>query len=94
MCLITFQQDFAQVSYGQLIVSVTTNVEAGGGNMTAPLNYFKPENLEIPVNETVRWYNPTTGIAYPHTVTFVGGGNVSVLPSVDTNISESSSFDI
>ncbi|MGI8834677.1 MAG: hypothetical protein ACR2IS_18840, partial [Nitrososphaeraceae archaeon] len=93
VCLIMFQQDFVQVSYGQLIVSVTTNVEAGGGNMSAPLNYFKPENLEIPVNETVRWHNPTTGMAYPHTVTFIRNGTVAVLPGMPSNTSQSSSFD-
>jgi plastocyanin len=67
-------------------------VEAGGGNKNAPLNNFKPENVEIQVNETVKWHNPTTGIAYPHTVTFIGGGNVSILPEIPSNISQSSSF--
>ena len=94
MCLILFQQDFVQVSYAQLIVSIATNVEAGGGNKNAPLNHFKPENLEIQVNETVKWHNPTTGIVYPHTVTFIRGGNVSVLPGMPSNISQSLSFDI
>jgi plastocyanin len=89
---ILFQQDFVHVSYAQLIVSIATNVEAGGGNKNAPLNNFKPENVEIQVNETVKWHNPTTGIAYPHTVTFIGGGNVSILPEIPRNISQSSSF--
>jgi plastocyanin len=87
------QLEFGQVSYAQLILSVATNVEAGGGNKDAPLNHFKPQNLEIQVNETVKWHNPTTGIAYPHTVTFIGGGNVTPLPEKPSNISQNSSFD-
>lgn len=94
VCFILVQQDFVQVSYAQLIISIATNVEAGGGNKNTPLNHFKPQNLEIQVNETVKWHNPTTGIAYPHTVTFIGGGNVSLLPGMPSNISQSSSFDI
>jgi plastocyanin len=93
VCFALVQQEFVQVSYAQLILSIATNVEVGGGNKNSPLNHFKPENLEIQVNETVKWHNPTTGIAYPHTVTFIGGDNASILPGIPTNISESSSFD-
>lgn len=87
------QLEFVQISYAQLILSIATNVEAGGGNKTEPLNHFKPQNLEIQVNETVKWHNPTKGIAYPHTVTFIGGGNVTLLPEKPPNISQNSSFD-
>jgi plastocyanin len=92
VCFTLVQQEFIQASYAQLILSIATNVEAGGGNKYAPLNNFKPEKVEIQVNETVKWHNPTIGIAYPHTVTFVGGGNFSILPGIPTNISQSSSY--
>ncbi len=91
VCFALIQQEFVQASYAQLILSIATNVQAGGGNKNAPLNNFKPENVEIQVNETVKWHNPTSGIAYPHTVTFIGSGNVSI--EIPSNISQSSSFD-
>lgn len=94
MSLILFQHVFVQVSYAQLILSIATNVEAGGGSKNDPLNHFKPQNLEIQVNETVKWHNPTTGVAYPHTVTFIDGGNVTLIPEKPSNISQNSSFDI
>ena len=45
-------------------------VKAGGGNATAPLTSFTPEQLEIKVGQSVMWYNPTL-VGEPHTVSFV-----------------------
>jgi plastocyanin len=45
-------------------------VQAGGGNATAPLTVFVPENIQIKAGESVTWDNPST-VAEPHTVTFV-----------------------
>ena len=46
------------------------NIQAGGGNSTAPLDIFLPKNLEIKVGQNVTWFNPSV-VAEPHTVTFV-----------------------
>ena len=45
-------------------------VAAGGGNGTAPLTAYIPENVEIKAGQTVTWHNPTT-VGEPHTVTFI-----------------------
>jgi plastocyanin len=49
-------------------------VQAGGGNATAPLTVFVPQNIEIKAGESVTWDNPTT-VGEPHTVTFVLDNN-------------------
>ena len=48
----------------------TTKVQAGGGNSTAPLTAFVPQNIEIKAGESVTWDNPST-VGEPHTATFV-----------------------
>jgi plastocyanin len=45
-------------------------VQAGGGNSTAPLTVFVPQNIQIKAGESITWNNPTT-VGEPHTVTFV-----------------------
>jgi plastocyanin len=45
-------------------------VKAGGGNATAPLTSFTPQQIEIRVGQSVMWYNPTL-VGEPHTVSFV-----------------------
>jgi plastocyanin len=45
-------------------------VAAGGGNGTAPLTIFSPQDIEINVGQSVTWFNPTI-VGEPHTVTFV-----------------------
>jgi plastocyanin len=52
----------------------TRAVAAGGGNGSAPLTLFTPQNVEIKVGESVIWHNPTS-VAEPHTVTFVLDNN-------------------
>lgn len=49
-------------------------VAAGGGNGTAPLTAYIPENVEIKAGQTVTWQNPTT-VGEPHTVTFIFDAN-------------------
>lgn len=41
----------------------------GGGGRIIVMNYY-PQNLEVKVGDTVKFYNPTT-VLEPHTVTFV-----------------------
>ncbi len=41
----------------------------GGGGRIIVMNYY-PQNLEINVGDTVKFYNPTT-VLEPHTVTFI-----------------------
>lgn len=66
-----------------MVLASTTNqtqdsepvrVAAGGGNGTAPLTIFMPENAEVKAGQTVTWHNPTT-VGEPHTVTFIFDGN-------------------
>lgn len=45
-------------------------IQAGGGNSTAPLTVFVPQNMQIKVGESVTWDNPSM-VGEPHTVTFV-----------------------
>jgi plastocyanin len=54
----------------QLQTNNTIRVDAGGGNSTAPLTVFVPQNIEIKAGQTINWYNPTP-IGEPHSVTFL-----------------------
>ena len=49
-------------------------IAAGGGNFTAPLTIYVPDNIEANVGQPVNWYNPTE-VGEPHTVTFVMDNN-------------------
>ena len=51
-------------------VSGANVVKVGGGNATAPLTSFTPQQMEIKVGQSVMWYNPTL-VGEPHTVSFV-----------------------
>ncbi len=71
-----FQSD----AYGQNIISIVYNADAGGGNATTPLNIFHPKDIMINQSADIKWQNPTLGISYPHTVTFVRpDSNLSIL---------------
>ena len=48
----------------------TKVVQAGGGNATISFSRFLPKDVQINVDESVTWYNPTE-VSEPHTVTFV-----------------------
>jgi len=43
---------------------------AGGGNSTAPLTVFVPQQIEVSVGQSVTWDNPST-VGEPHTATFI-----------------------
>jgi plastocyanin len=45
-------------------------IQAGGGDYTAPLTVFLPQNIEIKAGESVTWDNPSR-VAEPHSATFV-----------------------
>jgi plastocyanin len=45
-------------------------VHAGGGNSTAPLTVFVPQQIEVSVGQSVTWDNPST-VGEPHTATFI-----------------------
>jgi plastocyanin len=50
-------------------------VQAGGGNATGLWTIFAPQEVEVKIGQSVTWYNPTQGVAEPHTVTFVFDNN-------------------
>jgi plastocyanin len=53
----------------------TIRVEAGGGNSTAPLTVYVPQDIEIKAGQTINWYNPTP-VGEPHSVTFLKDGRL------------------
>jgi len=62
--------NFKVISAQNTTTTATTKVQAGGGNSTAPLSAFVPQNIEIKAGESVSWDNPST-VGEPHTATFV-----------------------
>ena len=62
--------NFKVISAQNTTTTATTKVQAGGGNSTAPLTAFVPQNIEIKAGESVSWDNPST-VGEPHTATFV-----------------------
>jgi plastocyanin len=59
----------------QSVMAQTTNndtvqVDAGGGNATAPLTVYVPQNAKIEAGQTITWINPTP-VGEPHSVTFM-----------------------
>ena len=54
----TSQGIFTHNAYGQLILAITYNAEAGGGNATTPLNIFHPQNITISKNGSDRMDQP------------------------------------
>ncbi|NOJ30551.1 MAG: hypothetical protein DA329_00205 [Candidatus Nitrosocosmicus sp.] len=71
--------------------SEPVKIAAGGGNGTAPLTAFIPENVEVRVGQTVTWYNPTT-VGEPHTVTFIFDGNKTAGVVSPMSISNTTEF--
>jgi plastocyanin len=45
-------------------------VQAGGGDTSAPLTTFSPQQVQIKVCDSVSWYNPSI-VGEPHTVSFI-----------------------
>jgi plastocyanin len=59
----------------QSVMAQTTNndtvqVDAGGGNATAPLTVYIPQNAKLKAGQTITWINPTP-VGEPHSVTFM-----------------------
>jgi len=91
--ILTFQGVIFHIVYAQLILDITFNAEAGGGNATIPLNIFHPQNITISKNGSVEWTNPTAGISYPHTVTFALDNNLTLPNAKMLNSSTNSNQD-
>ncbi len=75
--------EFQSPVYAQDILSIVYDADAGGGNATTPLNIFRPVNITINQSANIKWQNPTLGIPYPHTVTFVRAGSNISLPKIN-----------
>lgn len=83
--LVSYSHASAQ---GINILRVVSNVDAGGGNSSVPINQFKPAVINITTNETLKWINPTLGNPYPHTITFVSNDTNLYIPNMTTNIKD------
>jgi plastocyanin len=59
-----------QPAIAQTTNNDTVRVDAGGGNATAPLTVYIPQNITIEAGQTINWINPTT-VGEPHSVTFL-----------------------
>jgi plastocyanin len=86
------QSEFQNPAYAQLIISIVYNADAGGGNATTPLNIFHPKNITINESANIKWQNPTLGIQYPHTVTFIRADSNLTIPNISFNLSNYSSL--
>ncbi|MEP6576357.1 MAG: hypothetical protein ABJB85_08015 [Nitrososphaerota archaeon] len=86
------QPEFQIPAYAQLILSIVYRADAGGGNATIPLNFFHPKNITIDQSTNIKWQNPTLGIQYPHTVTFIRADSNLTIPKINFNLSNYSSL--
>jgi hypothetical protein len=86
------QPEFQNPAYAQLIISIVYNADAGGGNATTPLNIFHPDKIITNKNANIKWQNPTLGIQYPHTVTFIRADSNLTIPNISFNLSNYSSL--
>ncbi|MDQ5869025.1 MAG: hypothetical protein M3530_04765 [Thermoproteota archaeon] len=86
------QPEFQSPAYAQFILSIVYNADAGGGNATTPLNIFHPKNITINQSANIKWQNPTLGIPYPHTVTFIRADSNLSIPKINFNLSNYSSL--
>jgi plastocyanin len=66
--VITAQNTSSSSNNSTTTPSIT--VHAGGGNSTAPLTVFLPQQVEVSVGQSVTWDNPST-VGEPHTATFI-----------------------
>jgi plastocyanin len=64
-----------QLAMAQTTNNNTTQVDAGGGNGTAPLTVYVPQNVTIEEGQSINWINPTS-VGEPHSVTFVKESNL------------------
>ena len=66
-------------------------IAAGGGNYTAPLTMYIPDNIEANVGQPVIWHNPTE-VGEPHTVTFVMDNNTMAGVVSPLSVSDTTTF--
>ncbi|VFJ13277.1 plastocyanin/azurin family copper-binding protein [Candidatus Nitrosocosmicus franklandus] len=71
--------------------SESVSVAAGGGNGTAPLTVFIPQNVEVKAGQTITWHNPTT-VGEPHTVTFILDANKTAGVVSPLSVSNTTTF--
>ena len=67
---VTNAQDSGSSNSSNAVKTPSITVHAGGGNHTAPLTVFVPQQIEVSVGQSITWDNPST-VAEPHTATFV-----------------------
>ena len=86
------QPEFQSPADAQFILSIVYNADAGGGNATIPLNVYHPANIITNQSANIKWQNPTLGIQYPHTVTFIRADTNLTIPKISFNLSNYSSL--
>jgi len=86
------QPEFQSPANAQFILSIVYNADAGGGNATIPLNVYHPDEITTNQSANIKWQNPTLGIQYPHTVTFIRADNNLTIPKISFNLSNHSSL--
>jgi hypothetical protein len=89
---IIFEPEFLCPVYAQLILSIVYDADAGGGNATIPLNVYHPVNIVTNQSANIKWQNPTMGIQYPHTVTFIRADSNLTIPKINSSVSNYSSL--
>ena len=67
---VTNAQDSGSSNSSNAVKAPSITVHAGGGNHTAPLTVFVPQQIEVSIDQSITWDNPST-VAEPHTATFV-----------------------
>ena len=63
-------QDTTSSNNSTTTATSSITVHAGGGNSTAPLTVFVPQQIEVSVGQSLTWDNPST-VGEPHTATFI-----------------------
>ena len=86
------QPEFQSPANAQFILSIVYNADAGGGNATTPLNVYHPDEIMTNQSANIKWQNPTLGIQYPHTVTFIRADSNLTIPNISFNLSNYSSL--
>ena len=84
--------EFQSPANAQFILSIVYNADAGGGNATIPLNVYHPDEITTNQSANIKWQNPTLGIQYPHTVTFIRADTNLTIPKISFNLSNYSSL--
>lgn len=84
--------EFQSPANAQFILSIVYNADAGGGNATTPLNVYRPDEIMTNQSANIKWQNPTLGIQYPHTVTFIRADTNLTIPKISFNLSNYSSL--